>query len=70
MPGYALVAQLAKPDMLVLDDHGLKPTLMTSQLPITNWHKVIGDVTRADAILDRLLHNNHKPKLIGETKSD
>ncbi len=37
------------------DRHGLKSTLITSQLPITKWHKAIGDATLADAILDRLL---------------
>jgi DNA replication protein DnaC len=49
------------------DRHGLKPTLITSQLPIAQWHKAIGDATLADAILDRLLHNSHKLKLKGES---
>ena len=49
------------------DRHGLKSTLITSQLPITQWHKAIGDATLADAILDRLLHNSHKLKLKGES---
>lgn len=83
-----LIAQLAKTDLLILDDwglekmtlsqrndlleimedrHGLKSTLITSQLPITQWHKAIGDATLADAILDRLLHNSHKLKLQGES---
>jgi len=81
-----LIAQLAKTDVLVLDDwglekmtlsqrndvleimedrHGLKSTIVTSQLPITQWQKAIGDATLADAILDRLLHNSHKLKLKG-----
>jgi DNA replication protein DnaC len=34
---------------------------------IDQWHKAIGDNTLADAILDRLLHNNHKLKLKGES---
>lgn len=83
-----LIAQLAKTDLLVLDDwglekmtqgqrndlleimedrHGTKSTLITSQLPVTQWHKTIGDATLADAILDRLLHNSHKLKLKGES---
>ncbi len=83
-----LVQQLAKTDVLVLDDwglekmtlsqrndvleimedrHGLKSTLITSQLPIAQWHKAIGNATLADAILDRLLHNSHKIKLKGES---
>jgi len=83
-----LIGQLAKTDLLVLDDwglekmtlgqrndmleimedrHGSKSTLVTSQLPITQWHKAIGDATLADAILDRLIHNSHKLKLKGES---
>ena len=49
------------------DRHGLRSTLITSQLPITQWHKTIGDATLADAILDRLLHNSHKLTLKGES---
>lgn len=83
-----LIQQLAKTDVLVLDDwglekmslaqrndlleimedrHGLRSTLITSQLPLTQWHQTIGDATLADAILDRLLHNSHKIKLKGES---
>ena len=49
------------------DRHGLRSTLITSQVPINQWHKAIGDPTLADAILDRLLHNSHKLKLKGES---
>lgn len=49
------------------DRHGLKSTLVTSQLPIDHWHEQIGDPTLADAILDRLVHNAHKIKLNGES---
>lgn len=49
------------------DRHGLKSTLITSQLPIDQWHKTIGDNTLADAILDRLVHNSHRLKLKGES---
>jgi DNA replication protein DnaC len=49
------------------DRHGSRSTLITSQLPIEQWHKTIGDATLADAILDRLLHNSHKIKLKGES---
>ncbi len=47
------------------DRHGLKSTLVTSQLPIDHWHEQIGDPTLADAILDRLVHSAHKIKLNG-----
>jgi len=49
------------------DRHGLKSTLVTSQLPIDHWHEQIGDPTLADAILDRLIHSSHKIKLKGES---
>jgi len=83
-----VIGQLAKTDVLLVDDwglekmtlsqrndlleimedrHGLHSTLITSQLPIEQWHKAIGDATLADAILDRLLHNSHKIKLRGES---
>ena len=52
------------------DRHGLTSTLITSQLPITQWHKAIGDATLADAILDYLLHNSHKLKLKGESMGE
>lgn len=49
------------------DRHGTRSTLITSQLPVNQWHKAIGDATLADAILDRLLHNAHKIPLKGES---
>jgi DNA replication protein DnaC len=49
------------------DRHGLKSTMVTSQLPIDQWHVQIGDPTLADAILDRLVHSAHKIKLKGES---
>ena len=49
------------------DRHGLKSTLVTSQLPIDLWHEQIGDPTLADAILNRLVHSAHKIKLNGES---
>ena len=50
----------------LLDDRvGVRATLLTSQLPIENWHDYIGDPTLADAILDRLVHSAHKIHLAG-----
>ena len=83
-----LLANLAKVDVLILDDwglvkpnaenrrdllevledrHGLRSTIVTSQLPVEDWHAVIGDPTLADAILDRLVHNAYKINLRGES---
>ena len=50
---------------VIEDRHGLKSTLIASQLPIEHWHDYIGEATLADAILDRLLHNAHRLPLKG-----
>ena len=49
------------------DRHGIKSTIITSQLPITQWHDVIGDATIADAILDRIVHTAHRIALKGDS---
>lgn len=80
--------ELAKTDVLVLDDwglltlnaeqrrelleilddrHGNKSTIVTSQLPINLWHETINDVTLADAILDRIVHNAYRIEMSGES---
>jgi len=80
--------QLAKTDVLLLDDWGMagldpqtradlleiiddraghRATIITSQLPIEHWHAWIGDATIADAILDRLMQQNHRFTLTGES---
>lgn len=59
----------ARHDLLeILEErYGRRPTIVTSQLPVTSWHEVIGDPTYADAILDRLIHNAHRIELTGES---
>ncbi|WP_280940319.1 MULTISPECIES: ATP-binding protein [unclassified Mesorhizobium] len=37
-----------------------KSTLITVQLPIAQWHAPIGQLTMADTILDRMIHNAHR----------
>jgi DNA replication protein DnaC len=49
------------------DRYGRKSTLITSQLPVADWHSLIGHATYADAILDRLVHNAHRIQLKGES---
>lgn len=82
----AFLKQLAKVDLLYIDDFGLTPladqskrdlleiledrydkksTLITSQLPVDQWHTYIDEPTLADAILDRLVHNSHRITLQG-----
>ena len=53
----------------IMDDrHGLKSTIMTSQLPISKWHDHLGDPTIADAICDRIVHNAHRLELKGPSR--
>ena len=42
-------------------------TVLTSQFPITQWHEQIGDPTLADGILDRLVHNEHRIEMKGDS---
>ena len=59
----------ARHDLLeILEDrYGRRSTIITSQLPVEDWHAVIGDPTYADAILDRLVHNAHRLNLSGDS---
>ena len=67
--GLAPLADSERRDLLevIEDRHGTGSTLITSQLPVENWHEHIGDPTIADAILDRLIHNAHRINLKGGT---
>ena len=45
----------------LLDDRvSSRACVLTSQLPISEWHDYIVDPTLADAILDRLVHRSHR----------
>ena len=48
---------------VIEDRHQRRSTIVTSQLPIKQWHEALGDATVADAIMDRLLHNAHRIEL-------
>ena len=73
-----VLAKYLKPDLLIIDDMGMKQlpkrsgeylfeivmrryeirsTIMTSNRPIEDWGKLIGDVPTATAILDRFLQH-------------
>lgn len=49
------------------DRYDLRSTIITSQIPVNNWHALIGDSTIADAILDRVVHNSYRIELKGES---
>lgn len=52
----------------IIDDrYQRRSTIVTSQIPVKQWHTAIGDPTLADAILDRLVHNAYRIALNGKT---
>jgi DNA replication protein DnaC len=65
--GLAPLTDTERRDLLevIEERHGNTSTLITSQLPVENWHDHIGDPTVADAIMDRLIHNAHRIQLKG-----
>jgi DNA replication protein DnaC len=67
--GLAKLTAEQRRDLLeILEDrHGSRSTVITSQLPLDQWHAIIGDATLADAIMDRLVHNAYKINLRGES---
>lgn len=81
-----VMSQYLKPDLLILDDmgmkqlpkrsgeflfeiimrrHELRSTMMTSNRPLQDWGKLIGDVPAATAILDRFLQDAELIEITG-----
>ncbi|MCY7293552.1 MAG: IS21-like element helper ATPase IstB [Ferruginibacter sp.] len=52
---------------IIEDRHGKCSIIITSQVPVSKWHEVIGEKTVADAILDRIIHEAHRLELKGES---
>jgi DNA replication protein DnaC len=52
---------------IIEDRSGAGSMIITSQLPIAQWHEYIGEPTLADAILDRVLHRSHRLELRGDS---
>jgi len=82
------LARYLKPDLLIVDDMGMKQlpkrsgeylfeiimrryenrsTIMTSNRPIEEWGKLVGDVPAATAILDRFLHHAEISSINGKS---
>ena len=83
-----VLARYLKPDLLLIDDMGMKQlpkrsgeylfeiimrryevrsTVMTSNRPLEDWGKLVGDVPAATAILDRFLHNAEVITITGKS---
>jgi DNA replication protein DnaC len=52
---------------IIEDRHGKRSTIITAQLPVRQWHDVIGESTIADAILDRIVHQAYRIEMTGES---
>lgn len=86
--GDKILARYLKPDLLIIDDMGMKQlpkrsgeclfeiilrryetrsTIMTSNRPLEDWGKLLGDVPSATAILDRFLHHADLIELKGRS---
>ena len=52
----------------ILDDRfGHRSVIVTSQLPVADWHRQVKDLSVADAILDRLVHGAIRFELSGSS---
>jgi DNA replication protein DnaC len=60
--GLANLNDREKQDLLeaIEERYGSGATIVTSQLPIGDWHEYLGGGRIADALLDRLVHNAHR----------
>ena len=52
---------------IIMRRYELKSTLMTSNRPIEEWGKLLGDVPAATAILDRFLHHAEIIQITGKS---
>lgn len=64
------IREQERQDLLeVLEDRqGLRSTIVTSQVPVKQWHDYLGEPTVADAILERLVHAAHRIELKGPSR--
>jgi DNA replication protein DnaC len=63
--GLAKLTESEIQDLLeaVEERYGRGASIVTSQLPLADWHAYLGAGRIADAILDRLIHNAHRIEL-------
>ena len=52
---------------IIMRRHELKSTMMTSNRPLEDWGKLIGDIPSATAILDRFLHRSELFQINGRS---
>ena len=68
--GLVPLAESERRDLLEImeDRYGNRSTILTSQMPVAQWHDQVGDPTIADAFCDRLLHNAYRIELHGPSR--
>jgi len=67
--GHGPLSDTERRDFLEIcdDRYQARSLILTSQVPVADWHAQIGDPTLADSILDRLVHNAHRIELKGDS---
>ena len=67
--GMEALSTEQRSDLLDIIDarHEQCSMIIMSQLPVANWHALIGEATYADAIMDRLIHRAQRFELEGES---
>ena len=55
---------------IIMRRYELKSTMMTSNRPVDDWGKLLGDVPAAAAILDRFLHHAEFIEITGKSYRD
>lgn len=65
--GMTTLDPMSSRDLLEVaeDRFGRKSVVVSSQVPVSEWHSAFEDSTVADAVLDRLIHNSHRIELYG-----
>ena len=67
--GLTAIDQLQRQALLDIVEHKYDAAsiIFTSQIPVKDWHALIGENTIADAILDRIVYSSHRVELNGES---
>ena len=67
--GLTALDQMQRQALLDIVEHKYDSAsiIFTSQVPVKNWHGLIGEDTIADAILDRIVYSSHRIELDGES---
>lgn len=67
--GLTAIDQTQRQALLDIVEHKYDAAsiIITSQVPVKNWHGLIGEETIADAILDRIVYSSHRIELDGDS---